>query len=63
MLLSKSTHNKTILWRPDRNNKRRADAVNVLQELRNSRADIWYIRFGLNFDNTLLATGSRDGQR
>ncbi len=32
------------------------------QELRNSRADIWYIRFGLNFDNTLLATGSRDGK-
>ena len=31
LLLSKSTHNKTILWQPDRHNKRRADAVNVLQ--------------------------------
>ena len=46
LILSKSTENRIVLWRPSV--RKAADGVAILQEYMFPGCDIWYMRFGLD---------------
>ena len=60
LILSKSTENKIVLWKPDV--QRRKDAIIVLRELVLDGADIWFLRFALSEDLSKVAVGNKSGQ-
>ncbi|CAM9611059.1 unnamed protein product [Phaeothamnion confervicola] len=60
LILSKSTGDKVVLWRPD--TRRGDDAVLVLREFCLADADIWFLRFGLDPDLRVLAAGNKVGK-
>jgi len=61
LVLSKSVDNKILLWRPEDDAKRAKDAIRVIQEYSFQDAAIWFIRFGLDFNMSLLTVGNQLG--
>eukprot|EP00936_MAST-01D_sp_MAST-1D-sp1_P001863 g1863.t1 len=60
LLLSKSTNNEVLLWKPDA--ARRKDAATVLRSYAFTEANIWFVRFALDVDCTTLAVGNKSGK-
>ena len=60
LLLSKSTGNEILLWKPD--STRRKDAATILRSYVFTDANIWFVRFALDADCTLLAVGNKSGK-
>jgi polycomb protein EED len=60
LLLSKSTSNKVVLWKP--NAARRKDAVTILRELSFSDCGLWFIRFSTDSTKTKIAVGNQTGK-
>ena len=57
LLVSKSTSNKVVLWKP--NSARRKDAVTILRELGFADAALWFIRFSTDASKTKVAVGKQ----
>lgn len=61
-ILSKSTHNKVVVWKPEPCKKAGQDAALVLSELRYTCSDIWFLRFNIDPAHNFLAVGNKVGQ-
>ncbi|KAL4154607.1 hypothetical protein PRNP1_006725 [Phytophthora ramorum] len=59
LVLSKSTGNKVIFWKP--NPSRGKDAVTVLREYHYKDADLWFMKFGLDSQLEVMAVGNKKG--
>ncbi|KAL3674981.1 hypothetical protein V7S43_000906 [Phytophthora oleae] len=59
LILSKSTGNKVIFWKP--NPSRGKDAVTVLREYHYKDADLWFMKFGLDSQLEVMAVGNKKG--
>lgn len=66
LLLSKSVDDRILLWSVDlqqnQKNKNSLESVDFLQEYHLEHADIWFIRFSLDFHCKYLAVGNRIGK-
>ncbi|DAZ94752.1 TPA: hypothetical protein N0F65_011568 [Lagenidium giganteum] len=59
LILSKSTGNKVIFWKP--NPSRGKDAVTVLREYHYKDAELWFMKFGLDSQLEVMAVGNKKG--
>lgn len=71
VLLSKSTDNQIVCWKPggpprlDLNEKRSlylGDTVTILQRFEVPKCEIWYLRFAVDRGYTTLAVGNQEGK-
>mmetsp|Transcript_31858 Transcript_31858/g.40880 ORF Transcript_31858/g.40880 Transcript_31858/m.40880 type:complete len:394 (+) Transcript_31858:25-1206(+) len=60
LILSKSTHNKIILWKPDLS--RGDSSVIILREYAFPDCNLWYVRFNLDSDLRKMAVGNKSGR-
>ena len=62
LLISKSTDNKLILWRPSINEKEKQDVI-ILREYCMRGAEVcWFVRFGLSSDASQVVCGNSAGK-
>ncbi|KAI9909788.1 hypothetical protein PsorP6_010273 [Peronosclerospora sorghi] len=59
LVLSKSTGNKVIFWKP--NPSRGKDTVTVLSEYHYKDAELWFMKFGLDSRLEVMAVGNKKG--
>jgi polycomb protein EED len=59
LILSKSTGNKVVFWKP--NPSRGKDAVTVLREYHYKEAELWFMKFGLDSRLEIMAVGNKKG--
>ncbi|GLD93425.1 hypothetical protein PINS_up002017 [Pythium insidiosum] len=59
LILSKSTGNKVVFWKP--NPSRGKDAVTVLREYHYKDAELWFMKFGLDSRLEVMAVGNKKG--
>jgi len=61
-ILSKSTHNKIVIWKPQPSKAHGSDAALVLGECRYNSSDIWFLRFNIDPQHNFVAVGNKVGQ-
>ena len=62
LLISKSTDNKLILWRPSLGGEDKKDVV-ILREYCMRGAEVcWFVRFGLSSDSSQVVCGNSAGK-
>lgn len=70
LILSKSTCNEVVLWRPKGNvydsvkynmEVTAVDGVTILRRFKYPAADLWFLHFGLNLSAGLMAVGNKNG--
>jgi polycomb protein EED len=59
LVMTKSIESKCCLWKPD--TRRRANSVALLRVYPYICGSLWYVRFGLNSDLSIMAVASDDG--
>lgn len=70
LILSKSTQNELVLWRPKGNvydavkydmEVAPVEGVTVLRRFKYPHADLWFLHFGLNLSESVVAVGNKKG--